>query len=267
MSVSVAFLLTAAVTSAPLPPTSKWQVNFDEGQCLAQRSYGTPDHPLTLALKAPASGDVIQLAIAGDKGGTSEAEQVGGTVGWNSARAHKVSVLQFKAVDARRRMYLVNLPKAEVAEAAASSATQLHVDLGPRAQYSFALANLPNVMKVMDQCVQDLRTYWNYVEGEAATSPKLRFRASASLPSLFSPADYPRVAVQNYQTGQVEVVLLIRPDGRVADCTLTATSGVASLDSQTCAIIRERARYKPALGLDGKPARDVDHARIRWKMP
>jgi protein TonB len=58
-------------------------------------------------------------------------------------------------------------------------------------------------------------------------------------------------------------VVLVDEAGKVADCTLLETSGVAALDAQTCAIIQRRARYKPAIGLDGKAARAVDTARIR----
>jgi protein TonB len=57
---------------------------------------------------------------------------------------------------------------------------------------------------------------------------------------------------------------LIDTDGKVASCMVIGSSGVASLDAQSCAIVTSRARFRPALGLDGKPARSGKIQRIRW---
>ena len=59
-------------------------------------------------------------------------------------------------------------------------------------------------------------------------------------------------------------VLLIDETGRVADCTVIETSGVASLDAQTCGAVKLQARFKPAIGLDGKPAKDGVVQRVSW---
>ena len=262
----LAFLLIGAAAATALQPTSKWQVNFDEGQCLAQRQYGTTDKPLTLALKGPASGDVMQLAVLGGKGGPANAEQDDGSIAWGAAKARPTSVLNFRTTGSARRVYLINLPRTEVVEAAGPSSNRLAVSLGRGVHYDFAVTGLPGVMKVMDECVADLRQYWNYSDVEVVPGTRLRSKASADLSHLFSSFDYPRDALRRGQSGMVGVVLLIAADGKVADCTLTQTSGIAALDSQTCAIIQQRGRYKPAVGLDGKPARDTDHARIRWKV-
>lgn len=259
--------LIAAAAAGVIPPTSKWQVRFDESQCVASREYGSAERPLTLIFKTPAAGDVIQVAVAEKDGGSSRPEQLNGKLGWGSGPLRDSSVLSFRNAEASRKLFVINRPRAEADGASAAGVDTLTVEVGHGLQRNFGMAGLPEVLKVMDECVQDLRSYWNYVEPKAEVNPKLRSRASYQLYRLFNSGDYPRVAANQDQSGQVEVVLLIAPDGKVADCTLTATSGIAALDAQTCAIIRARARYKPAVGLDGKPARDVDHARIRWIMP
>jgi len=66
--------------------------------------------------------------------------------------------------------------------------------------------------------------------------------------------------------GSVAFVLLIDEEGKVADCTVTETSGVASLDAQSCAIVKERAKFKPATGLDGKPSKSSYFQRISWRL-
>jgi protein TonB len=92
-------------------------------------------------------------------------------------------------------------------------------------------------------------------------------RAKGSLPGLFSTDDYPQDALRNEQQGTTAVRLTIGTDGRVSDCSVTASSGSSSLDTATCRIIRSRARYTPAVGSDGRPTTDTDTARIRWVVP
>lgn len=260
MSGYLLFLLAAS--GAPLQPTSKWLVNFDDSQCTASRNYGSASEPLTLLFKQPVTGDVVQLAVAVGALGGSEPHQFSAQVSWGSGPSRKLSGLSYRAKPVSRQIYLLNLPKAEVDAAKKESELTLEGD-GLRRQ--FQITNLTNLLTVMDDCVKDLRQHWNMVD-KGAPDP-LRRHAKASLVSLFSTDDYPAVSVSNEDSGQVSVVLLIAPDGKIADCTLTETSGVPALDAQTCAIIQTRGRYAPAVGQDGKPARDVDHARIRWVMP
>ena len=83
---------------------------------------------------------------------------------------------------------------------------------------------------------------------------------------LFSSDDYPGIAVFNDQMGAVSLVLLIDEQGKVADCTVTQTSGVAALDAQSCAVIKERGKFSPAIGQDGKPAKSSWLQRINWRL-
>jgi protein TonB len=94
----------------------------------------------------------------------------------------------------------------------------------------------------------------------------LRSRAKTSLARLFSDADYPAAAVMKGQSGRVGFALLIGEDGRVADCTIVSTSGVPSLDSQACALLRIRARFEPARDNEGKPTKDSAVGGIVWRM-
>jgi protein TonB len=68
------------------------------------------------------------------------------------------------------------------------------------------------------------------------------------------------------QTGTAVMVLLIDESGKVADCTLTETSGAAALDAQGCAVIRERGKFTPAIGTDGRPAKSAIQVRVHWKL-
>jgi len=259
-------LFAAASTAALFQPTSKWLVNFDDSQCVAQREYGTAEKPLTLMLKTPVSGDVVQLALVVDDTGSAEARQIYGRVAWGSGKGLVTTILTYRGGRANRRLYLVNLPKAQVIEAAASD--RLTVSAGKDLQHSFVLSNLATVIGTMDKCVSDLGSYWNYVERSPDAPPAPDDpKPEQQFASLFTTEDYPMQAIEENGSGIVSAILLIDADGRVADCTLTKTSGVAALDSQTCAVFKTRARYQPAKGPDGRPRRSFNKVRVRWELP
>jgi TonB family protein len=89
----------------------------------------------------------------------------------------------------------------------------------------------------------------------------------APLPSLFSSADYPPSAIRAGEQGEVGFRVDVGKDGRVALCTVTATSGSAVLDSTTCRLITVRARFTPARDHQGRPTTDSYSGRIIWRLP
>jgi TonB family protein len=91
--------------------------------------------------------------------------------------------------------------------------------------------------------------------------------ARANLPSLFSDEDYPPEAVRNHEQGPVGFHLEIGKDGVPTDCSVTASSGSAILDSTTCRLIMERARFEPARDSRGRPTSDSYSGRIVWRLP
>ena len=92
-------------------------------------------------------------------------------------------------------------------------------------------------------------------------------KARGNLPSLFSTDDYPQSALRNEESGTTAVRLTVGPDGRVSDCSITASSGSTTLDNTTCSILRRRARFTPAKDQNGNPTTDTTTTRIRWEIP
>jgi protein TonB len=92
-------------------------------------------------------------------------------------------------------------------------------------------------------------------------------RAKANLASYVSDEDYPSNAVRNEEQGTTRFRLAVGPDGKVKDCTVTSSSGSSALDSTTCKLMRQRAKFQPATGTDGKPTSDTVTSAIRWVLP
>jgi protein TonB len=87
------------------------------------------------------------------------------------------------------------------------------------------------------------------------------------LASLFSDADYPIAALRRDEQGTVEFRLDVGKDGRVRRCTVAASSGSAALDSTTCRLVTERARFQPKRDAHGRPVRARYVSHIKWVLP
>lgn len=91
--------------------------------------------------------------------------------------------------------------------------------------------------------------------------------AQVPLPRLFGNDDYPAAALRYDQEGTVAVMLNVGVDGRVTGCTVTSSSGSAALDSTTCRLLRNRARFEPARDARGRAIAGTSAATIRWALP
>jgi TonB family protein len=264
---AVIFFALASATAAqakaePREPTGKWNVNFADAQCVAHRDYGTPAKPLRLILKAPAVGDVVQVAVR-QEASAGKPEQAKVTVTLDGGAPLKTSMLMFTPKGSRERLYLLNMPLADFAAVGRSKTLSLRSD---GLNETFALSGIEPLMKVVDECVADLRLLFNVgAIGEQPT--KFRRRARGNLAKFFSSDDYPAVSVMKGESGRVGFGLLIAENGQIADCTIVSTSGVPALDSQACALLKTRARLEPAISLDGKPAKDSVVGGIVWRLP
>lgn len=92
-------------------------------------------------------------------------------------------------------------------------------------------------------------------------------RARANLTSYVSDEDYPSNAARNEEQGTTRFRLVVGANGKVTDCTVTSSSGSSALDSATCRLMRQRARFEPARDSDGRPTGDTVTSAIRWVLP
>jgi TonB family protein len=91
--------------------------------------------------------------------------------------------------------------------------------------------------------------------------------ARAALTSYFSDDDYPASAMRAEEEGNVSFNLTISREGTVSDCVITSSSGSAALDETTCRVLRERARYTPAMDARGHAVAGSDNGRVTWRLP
>ncbi len=259
----IAILSTTPARGAePLQPTGKWNVDYGDTHCIASRRYGSAAAPILFALKPSPIGDVMQFSIF-RAGSNAAVNQYPGTITIDGSPPVKVSVLGFPSKDGKQRMSSVNLPKSIFQMIRPAKSVRLRSS--SEVDQSFALSQLEPVARALDYCIADLRKVWHLADADAGI--KQAAKPISPLASYFRTDDYPQVALQANAGGTVDMMLLIDEVGKIKSCTVTSTSGHASLDAQTCSIMSRRARFDPALGLDGKPIKSGQTGRIKWQIP
>lgn len=79
--------------------------------------------------------------------------------------------------------------------------------------------------------------------------------------------DYPTKAFEKKAEGVTRFDLLVSPEGKIADCKVTVSSGNEDLDKRTCFLAGRRARFAPATDESGRPVFGVVRSQAVWKIP
>ena len=255
---------TPAAAAEPRQPSGQWTVDFHESQCVAHRNYGTTAEPFMLALKAPPLGELMELVFIRPGRGSELAEEYDAKIAIDGRAPFSTRMIDYALREKGQRVSRMTLDRGMLASLA--SAKTLTVNAGRVGiNQGFALRNVAPLLKIMDECVADLRSVWNVASGDGI-APQLKTGAIGSLAGLIKHTDYPDAAIKSLKGGTVQVALLIDERGKIADCTLIETSGVPSLDTQTCGIIKGRAKFTPAISRDGKPAKHAALQRVTWRV-
>jgi TonB family protein len=262
--VSATFAAAAPPAAMLRSPTANWVVDFDESQCIASRNYGTSAEPWLLGLKAPLRGDVMQVMVVRPGVGAAFSDQHITVMTLDNAQVLRTSALSLSIPEKKQHLLRMILSSDQFDRFAKASAVS--IDVRGQLRQTIALKDMPALTKVMADCVAGLRKHWNAGLTAGTPSPSLRQEATGDLRGLFSSKDYPDVGILDDSQGSSSVVLLVDETGKVADCTITASSGSAALDGQACYAITTRAKFKPAIGVDGKPAKSVFLQQISWRM-
>lgn len=85
--------------------------------------------------------------------------------------------------------------------------------------------------------------------------------------SWVTPNDYPPRALREEKEGVTGFTLTVNPQGRVANCQVTRSSGTPELDEAACRNLTRRARFNPKLDSQGNPTTGTYSNSVRWQIP
>lgn len=273
LCVIAALLVSSALpaAAAPLQPTSKWEVQYSDVACTAKRAYGD----YTLAFQPSPLGRSVRYVIEGPGRADAAHQFETDLIVADGGPPIRTSSLIYPLPDKGRRGMQLILSAPESDRLQVASEFSVESDLlarkktGDRVRRQERMtANFDAkigraLAKALGTCMADLRAHWGMVDGklpEPAKPAKLTTR------KLFDSGDYPAEAMANDQKGRTKFLLMIDEQGRVLDCVTDESSGVATLDTMSCQIMLQRAKFEPALDASGKPVKSIYVYSLGWQI-
>jgi TonB family protein len=244
-----------------LEPIAQWVVDYRTDQCLATQEYGTPGKTVTFGIRPAPNGETYLLFLAQKRFGPEEAAEQGAAIDFGNGPI-KSWFLEYQQKPSDPDVYQFRISAAEMEQAKSAATVKLSPNKAP--DLELQLRSIPALMKTLENCTADLKNYWNMggeKDGRVTTPAKGEVR------TLFSSGDYPAEAYSRSQGGTSQFMLLVDETGKVAGCDVIVASGIPVLDAMGCQVIRRRAKFRPALGKDGKPVRSsYVTPPVTWRM-
>ena len=247
-----------------LQPIKPWVLDYDTTECFAERTYGSPEGPVTFGIRAVPNGELYELLVARSRPGPRYADQQQGWVDFGQG-PFKVSLIHYGIKARGISIQKFRITAAQMAQARSATAVGFRVSQGPDAR--FALRAIPQLLEGLSNCTAMLRKHWNMDDRNGVVIPGPGRLAKGHLRGLFTSDDYPGEAIYGNQEGSAQFLLLIDERGRVAGCDVVKTTGVPVFEVMGCQVIRERAKFKAALDPSGKPVRSsVVTPPVVWRL-
>ena len=256
----------AQVSPAPLPPISKWQMDYASGDCRLIRSFGTDKDPVTLQFTRTGISDSIELAIGGRRMpvtrqpvavavGTSTVERVRGMLAQGVDGDGVLGSIRFLSD--------VDLPKALSSDVDAGKPTVLSVTFVRGYAAAFELGSMKAPLAALDACTDDLVKGWG-IDVAAMQQQRSPPQPANDVKAWFREKDYPEKQERRGEGGYVVIRLIVGDDGAVRKCEVYKSGGDKTFEDITCQSVIQRARFRPAIGADGHPIASMWYRGIRW---
>lgn len=258
----IAWSAGAAARDEVRQPTSKWLVEFADNECLLSRSYGTDAKQLLLTFERIPMNEGVTIYIL-KTSNRADLNNGSGRVSFGTAAVPEAKFGAYLIRSKGLRRISVTVPD-ESYKAAALTET-ISVAVRGEVEETFVLPGFASALQVLEQCAVDLGEHWGISADEQRRLSKPA-KSLKPLSSYFSPNDYPTTALRQEASGRTEVRLIIDRTGRPVDCILMRRSGNQAIDSETCQVLLDRARFEPAKDVDGKPMKSLYVTTVNWLL-
>ena len=121
-------------------------------------------------------------------------------------------------------------------------------------------------LKALRHCTDSLVKAWGIdPDGyKSAISPPVPTGATGN---WITADDYPTSAIRAGKGAWLKFVLMVGPDGKVADCRIVSGPGDVVFRKITCDLLRRNGRFSPARNAHGDPVRGHWASSIKWDVP
>lgn len=248
-------------SAAPLLPSSIWSIDYGATQCTAVRTYGSTSGPVVLGIVPAFGGNSYRMIVNVPRGGPTYARELSGSVDFGQG-AVAAPLLYYGAKGVAQSAYEARIATAQME--VARSARTVTVRVADGDSYSFSVPGMAGLLDGLAKCNADLRQYWNLNSSSAASPAAV---VNGDIATLITRSDFPTEALRRQELrGTVQYQVLVDEKGAVAACDVLSSSGIPTVDTTGCDVIKQQARFTPARGANGQPMRSVvTSPMVVWK--
>lgn len=248
-----------------LAPTSQWKVDYAERECRLTRTFGEKKNAILFRLARGSSFDKYDIMLAG-----LAIPKQGSRIDIHVALEPVGTLVTFKgnnlAVPKRKERLLRWFDGPTDAIIAGPKNQTMLVKTGKIYAVRLKLDDFKDALAAMTTCHNDLLRSWEIDPETLAKFQKLP-EPTGNPGAWATTNDYPSNLLSAGISGTVAFKIKVGADGKPVDCMVIESSRVEALDNVSCQLVVQRARFRPAIGGDGRPAAAPYINRIRWQIP
>lgn len=251
-----------ATASAPLAPDGAWVVDYADEACNVARAFGKDTQRVTFALVLMPGRETSQIVLNRPYDG-KERIRAADLVITTAPGAPPITTRAISgSVTPGSRLLHANISAEDLLQIEGARSLILRY----RDQVIHLATNgMKKPLAAALACEDDLIRAWG-ADPVTFRSIAVRPKANQTPDNWITNDDYPAGSLIAGESGVVGVRLSIGTDGNLTECKIVTSSKFPTLDQQTCALIRKRARYAPAQMADGAKVASVSFLRFRWQI-
>lgn len=275
----LAFPQIAAAEETPvLAPSSPWTLRFGDDTCLLAREFGQGDDKVEWLLEKQDANPFYRLTLVGERfRSTQRREAVILTFDF-SVPLNTMAVTGTSAEGRPTITFMIGIgyppsalgkyypfdeggldlavpadpsaqpPSFQEAHLRAVTTVRVKTSSG---QVALQTGSLGKLLTATGVCMDDLLARWGF-DVEARRGLKTPPRPIGDPGDWLESSDHATGSADTRQRAAFRFRLSVSPDGRASNCAILSSASPESVQ-RTCELIRQRARFRPAIGADDKP--------------
>lgn len=261
-----------------LTPSGHWSLDYGDHACTLTRQFTSAEGDVLLQIEQLAPGHLVNVIVASEHFGAgrgnvsllvepgTQAREQDDTLRGRSGSLRVARFADSLLPDTEPAVALVDPASTARFRQLEDSITALSLTNAFDRPIKLNLRELGTAMEPMRNCVDDLLRSWGWDPAIAATVAVAPVRVAQIHLARRVLEAYPRDMARQGQSARVTVVLLVGPDGRVANCRAHNPEPFPVFETVTCEKLREYARYEPARDAGGNAVSGFDWMDVIFSL-
>lgn len=274
---------SVAAERAPvvLPKVGAWVLKYNDDSCDLVGQFGEGNNRIIMKMTKYGPGTAFDLTLYGKPLRANEAHTYTSIAFGPGLQLARIRAMSGKAGEEPMRIINswwlnrgegIAYPTDEsgkptslppIAPEQEAAFTYLDVAPFPGRTYRLNTGSMGDAMKAMRTCIDNLVTAWGFDPVQQAALSR-RVKPLQNPGEWVRSGDYPTGLLMQGASGIINFRLDVDETGAATGCHIQAMTKPLGFADTTCRLIRQRAKFEPALDATGKPVKSYYVNTVRW---